>query len=283
MSSYIYINNKLVPEEEAKVSIYDRSYLYGEGVFETLRAYNGHVAFCDLHYERLKKNCKRLKIDVPVDKHSFEKAIIKTLNANEVKNAYVRTTLSPEGASYGLKKPSKMKTNFSIFCKQFSGREKKMYEKGARVVIIKSVPSDHPLMADLKSTNYLSKMLARDEVARLKADEGIFCSPTGSVLEGSLTNVFIVKNNGLITPPISEGVLPGVTRSIVLHLAEANGIEATERPFDIEEMKKSDEIFLTGSTTEILPVSEIVDVVKKSPVPGPTTKKIIDQYKALLP
>jgi branched-chain amino acid aminotransferase len=283
MAKFIYINNKLVQEKEALISVFDRSYLYGEGVFETLRAYNGHVAFADLHYERLRKNCQRLNIDLPIDRHGFEKALNKTLSANNLKDAYIRVTVSPVGASFGLSKPKKMTTNFSIFCKEFKGRPKDLYEKGAKVIIVKSVPSDHPTMADLKSTNYLNKMLARDEVVTAGADEGIFCSTEGRILEGSATNIFIVKDGRLFTPPIKEGVLPGITRSVILNLAEASGLEVNEAPINMDEIKNCDEVFLTGSTAEVLPVRELVELTSKSPTPGPVTKKVMMAYKELLP
>lgn len=283
MAKYIYLNNQLVPEKEAKISIFDRSYLYGEGVFETLRAYNGHVAFSDLHYERMKKNCKRLNIDMPVDKHSFEKILLKTINANNIKDAYVRVTVSPVGASFGLKKPQRMTTNFSVFCKEFTGRPDDLYNFGAKVIVVKSAPSDHPTMADIKSTSYLNKMIARDEVVKLNADEGIFCSPEGKVLEGSSTNIFMVRGEKITTPLIKEGVLSGITRNVILNLAEANGIEISEAQIDLKDLKRCDEIFLTGSTTEVLPVKELVDVTEKNPAPGPITKRIMAAYKALLP
>lgn len=283
MGKFIYLNNKIVPEEEAHISIFDRSYLYGEGVFETLRAYNGHAAFADLHYERLKNNCKRLNIDLPLNKHNFEKALQKTLNANKIKDAYLRVTISPVGASYGIKKPKILTTNFSVFCKEFHGRSKELYDNGAKVIIIRNVPSEHPIMANIKSTNYLNKMLARDEVSRSEADEGIFCTPGGNILEGSATNVFIVKDGELFTPPISEGVLPGITRNIVINLAEANGFKVHETPINMKELKICDEIFLTGSTSEILPVRELVDFVEKDSAPGPVTKKVMQTYKDLLP
>lgn len=283
MKRAVYVNNKLVPETEAMVSVFDRSYLYGEGVFETLRSYNGHIAFADLHYERLKKNCKHLGIDIPVDKHSFEKAITKTLNANDLKDAYIRITISPVGASFGFEKPTKMETNFSIFCKEFHGRSQKLYQSGAKCIIVKSAPNEHPKMANIKSTNYLNKMIARNEVVKLKADEGIFCSPDGKVLEGSASNIFIVKNGELFTPAISEGILPGITRSVVVNLAEAEGIRVHEVSIPIQDLKTCEEIFLTGSTTEILPVKELIDVAKKPDGPGPVTKKVMSAYKGLLP
>lgn len=283
MTDYIYLNNKIVPEKEASISVFDRSYLYGEGVFETLRAYNGHVAFADLHYERLTKNCKKLTIDLPLSKHNFEKALIKTLQKNKMKEAYLRVTVSPVGASFGLKRPKNMSTNFSIFCKKFNGRPKPLYEKGARVILITKAPSDHPTMANIKSTNYLNKMIARDEVVRADADEGLFCTPDGMVLEGSATNIFIVYKGEVLTPPLSEGVLPGITRNLVLQVADSAGLTAREVPISMKQLKACEEVFLTGSTTEILPVREIAHVAKKSPAPGPVTKKVIRAYQDLLP
>lgn len=283
MAKYAYINNRLLKENEAQISVFDRSYLYGEGVFETLRAYNGHAAFCGLHYERLKRNCTRLNIDMPVDKHGFEKAILKTINANRIKDAYIRVTLSSVGASFGLEKPKKMSTNFSIFCREFKGRPKELYEKGARVILVKNVPCDHPIMAVIKSTNYLNKMMARDEVIRAKADEGIFCTPEGKVLEGSATNIFIVKKGEIYTPPLSDGVLPGITRSIVIELAEGIGLPMHETPVSLTDLKNCDEVFLTGSTTEILPIRELINTAKKSPTPGPVTKQVMEAYRSLLP
>jgi len=283
MSQYVYVNNKVVPKSEALISIFDRSYLYGEGAFETLRAYNGHVAFSDLHYERLKKNCKSLGIDLPVDKHGFEKAIIKLLNANDIKDAYIRVTVSPVGASFGMEKPKKMSTNLTIFCKSFHGRAKKLYTDGAKIILIQNIPSDHPTMARLKSTNYLYKMMARDEVIRERADEGIFCTQDGKGLEGSATNIFMIKRGEIITPPISDGLLPGITRDLVLHLAETLGLKFYESPVHIEELKMCDEVFLTGSVTEVLPIRELVGLTTKGPIPGPVTSQIMNAYQDLLP
>lgn len=282
MAKYIFINNKIVPEKDALISVFDRSYLYGEGAFETIRAYSGHIAFCDLHYERLKKNCKRLGIDLPIDKHGFEKAILKTINANNIKNAFVRVTVSPVGASYGIAKPKKLGTNLSIFCKEFNGKPRELYEHGAKVILVK-VPSDHPVMANIKSTNYLYKMLARDEITNAGADEGIFCTPDGRALEGSATNLFIIKHGELYTTPIEDGVLPGITRNIVLQVAETAGIATHEASISLRDLQSCDEVFLTGSTAEVMPVRELVELSKKSGIPGPVTKKITEAYRALLP
>ena len=277
----IYINGNLLAEANAVISVFDRSYLYGEGAFETMRAYNGRPAFCDMHYHRLRANCEKIRIDLPVDEYAFEHAVVKTINANKLKNAYVRVTVSPIGASVGLERPAKMKTNFVIFAKPLKERPKEHYEKGARVILVESVFADDPEMAEIKSTNYLTKMLARMEISGKKADEGLLLNRAGSILEGSATNLFVVKNGVLFTPPLSDGCLPGITRWVVMGLAEGLKIPCRESSLRIADLKKVDEIFLTGSTAEILPIREVIKLTKKT-APGPVTKALMNAYKGLV-
>jgi len=277
----VYINGKMFAEANAAISVFDRSYLYGEGAFETLRAYNGRPAFCDMHYHRLRANCEKLSIDLPVDEYAFEHAVIKTINANRLKNAHMRVTVSPVGVSVGIERPSKMKTNIVIFARPLKERPKEHYEKGARIVIVESVFADDPEMSEIKSTNYLTKMLARMEVSRKKADEGLLMNRSGSILEGSATNLFVVKDGVLFTPPLSDGCLPGITRWVVLGLAEGLKIPCRESSLRLTDIKKVDEIFLTGSTAEILPVREVAKLTKKS-APGPVTRRLMKAYKELI-
>ena len=129
MTAKVYINGRLVAEKSASVSVFDRSYLYGEGVFETMRAYNGRPAFCDMHYHRLATNCEKLKIELPVDQYAFEHDVVRTINANKFKDAFVRVTVSPVGLSIGLARPQKLSTNFIIFAKPFKPRPIEIYEK----------------------------------------------------------------------------------------------------------------------------------------------------------
>lgn len=279
--SKISINGKLVPEQNAVISVFDRSYLYGEGVFETMRAYGGRPAFCDMHYHRLSANCEKLKIDLPLDEYAFEHAVIKTLNANKLKEAYVRVTVSPVGASIGFARPSKMKTNVVIFAKPFKERPKEIYEKGAVITVVKSVYADDPDVAEIKSTNYLTKMLARMEIVEKKADEGLFLNREGFVLEGAAANIFVAKDGVLYTPPLFDGCLPGITRWVTMGLAEEMNIRCRESSLRLPDLKKVDEIFMTGSTSEITPVREVVGITKKA-APGIITKKLMRAYKELI-
>ena len=281
MPHKIYINGKMILEADAKISVFDRGYLYGEGVFETMRAYNGRPAFCDMHYHRMKSNCEKLKIDLPADEYAFEHAVVKAINANKLKDAYIRVMVSPVGMSIGLARPSKLTTNFVIITRQFEERPRETYEKGAKVIVV-STFADDPDIAEIKSTNYLTKMLARIEVTEAKADEGLFRNRSGLILEGTSTNLFVVKDGILFTPPLSDGCLPGITRWVVMGIAENLKIPCREASLTLSDLKKVDEIFLTGSTTEILPVRELVKTTKKNRAPGQVTQKIMKAYKELL-
>lgn len=282
MPHKVYINKRILSEEKALISIFDRSYLYGEGVFETIRAYNGRPAFCDMHYHRLKTSCEKLKIELPLDEYSFEHAVVKTLNANKLREAFIRVTVSPVGVSPGFARPKRVSTNFVIFAFAFKERPKEIYLNGAKVILIDSVFADDPFVAEIKSTNYLTKMLARREVVENNADEGLFQSRGGLILEGTATNLFLVKKGRIFTPPLADGCLPGVTRWVVLGLAENLGIPSKEKSIHVDDLIGADEIFLTGSTSEILPVREVAGLIKKTTAPGPTTHKLIMAYGQLV-
>ncbi|MBI2091506.1 MAG: aminotransferase class IV family protein, partial [Deltaproteobacteria bacterium] len=207
---------------------------------------------------------------------------IKTINANKVKEAYVRVNVSLIGLSVGFARPPKTKTNFTIFAKPFIGRPDAVYRNGAKVALIESVFADDPEVAEIKSTNYLTKMIARREALDKKSDEGLFQSRDGFILEGTATNLFAVKKGRLFTPPLSDGCLPGITRWVIMGLAENLDIPCKEASLDKEDLKGVDEIFLTGSTSEILPVREVTGLAKKSPSPGPVTAKLMKAYKQLV-
>jgi len=183
----------------------------------------------------------------------------------------------------GLARPPKMTTNFVLFVKPFKGKPSELYQNGAKLVVVESVYSDGPELAEIKSTNYLTKIIARLEVVQKKADEGIFLNRDGFVVEGTASNIFVVKRGIIYTPPLSDGCLPGITRFVVMGLAENLNISCKETSFDLDELKSADEIFLTGSTSEILPVKEIVGFVKVSPAPGQLTKRLMKAYKQLIP
>ncbi|PIR21457.1 MAG: hypothetical protein COV45_01535 [Deltaproteobacteria bacterium CG11_big_fil_rev_8_21_14_0_20_47_16] len=280
MPTVIYLNGRFVSEKDAKISVFDRSYLYGEGCFETLRSYDGHISFLKLHYYRLLENCSALGLDMPLDEYAFGRMLKQLINRNKTPNAYIRVTISAVGASTGMEMPKHMKMQVVAFCKAFEGKPQRWYTHGAKLVIAETVVADQPRLSNIKTTNYLTKMLARREANAAKAADALLTNDTGQILEGSASNLFVIKNGRLLTPPISDGILPGVTRSAVLGAADTLEIPWKETHFTVKTLKDADEIFITGSTSEVLPIAEISGICKKK-APGLVTKELMTAYSHL--
>lgn len=281
MSNLIYCSGRFVPEKEARISVFDRSYLYGEGCFETLRSYRSHIPFLNLHYHRLRENCGVLGLDLPLDEFAFARVLQQLIARNRVPDAYIRVTVSAVGASFGMERPRKMPVQVIVFCKAFHGKPPQWYKRGAKLIIAESILADQPRLATVKSTNYLSKMLARREASDAGAADALLTDYRGRILEGSASNLFMVKNGRLYTPPISDGILPGVTRSVVLGAADTLEIPWREAHFTPATLKGADEIFITGSTSEVLPIAEIRGLCKKK-APGQITQMLMRAYHNLV-
>lgn len=272
-----YIDGEFIPEEKAVVSIFDRSYLYGEGVFETVRAYRGRPAFAKQHCWRLKANCDALKISLPFREEEFEELLIKVLKKNHIGEGAIRVTVSTVGASFGVQRPAKIPSCISIFCRPVEMSEN-LFEKGAKVIMAKNLVNESYPAASVKSTSYLTKMLARLQAHEAGAYEALLKNPQGYFVEGSRTNLFLVISDMVVTAPLSDGLLPGITREIVLEI-----LKSTKRPWREDhitegKLKEASEIFLTGSTTEVLGVKEIVGVTEETPCPGLVTKELHRAY-----
>ncbi len=281
MSHFIYCSGRFVPEREARISVFDRSYLYGEGSFETLRSYDGHIPFLNLHYHRLRENCGALGLDLPLDEYAFGRMLQQLIHRNKLPDAYVRVTVSATGLSMGMELPRRLPVQVVAFCRPFRGKPAKWYARGARLIIAQTVMADQPRLALIKSTNYLSKMFARREANAAGAADALLINGQGHVLEGSASNVFAIKGGRLTTPPVSDGILPGITRSVVLGAADTLDIPWREAHFVLKTLRDADEIFITGSTSEVMPISEVIGVCKKK-APGPITKLLTVAYRNLV-
>lgn len=282
MTPIVYINGRFVSAQNARIPVWDRSYLYGEGVFETLRVYDGKAAFVSLHYHRLRHCCAQLQIELPLDEQAFTRMLQQLVQKNKFKEAVVRITVSAVGAAFGMDRPPKMEPLITAFCQKFKGKPAEWYEQGAPLIVAKSVIADQVCISVIKSTNYLTKMLARKEAAAAQAADALLTDGQGHFLEGSATNLFMVKKGTLITPPIADGVLPGITRNVVLAVAETLDIPWDESAITERMLKDADEIFITGSTSEVLPIREIRGLCKKR-APGPITRELWNGYGNLAP
>lgn len=251
-----WINGRLVDESQATISIFDRSYLYGEGVFETLRCYQAKPAFLAQHYQRLQKNCQHLQIPFNLSEQDFSHAIDQLLTKNKIAEAVVRVTVSLVGASFGVGRPPNAKTNITLFARPVE-LNPKLFETGVKAFCSQTLINDSAGVADIKATSYLTKMLARAEAARASAYETLLKNVQDNWAEGSRTNLFIVLDKTVITPPLTEGILNGITRQVVLEILTEKKIPHREAPITDLMLENAQEIFLTGSTSEVMPVREI--------------------------
>lgn len=276
-----WINGQLVDEEKATLSIFDRSYLYGEGIFETLRCYGGRPAFFDRHYQRLLKNCGRLEIAFSHSESELLTACHKLLEVNQIKEGVLRFTVSTVGAAFGVDRPKNPPLNVTLFCKPIS-LDPKFFETGVRLLPLTNLVNDSREIAGIKSTSYLTKMLARALASKEKAYESLLKNFSGDWAEGSRTNFFIVLDRAVITPPLRDGILNGITREVALEILKEKKIPHREDHVTDTLLKNADEIFLTGSTSEVMPVNEVIGIWKKETSKDSLTRTVQTEYQKRL-
>ena len=258
----VYLNNQFVDEAEAKISVFDRSYLYGTGVFETLRAYGGRPAWVFRHYQRLERSADALHLPLPFNHEQWSQVLAELLARNQLLESTIRATVSD---------------NTSIYCRPVN-IDPKCYTQGVKILLCDNLRNNDAATAGIKSTSYLVKMLARQRAAEAGAYEAILKNQQDHWVEGSKTNLFVVQQGTVLTAPLPEGLLPGVTRDVVLEILRDNKIPCRETPITDNDLLKADEIFLTGSTTEVTPVAHLTGTLDH-PVPlGQLAKKLRDAY-----
>lgn len=279
--SKVYINGRLVPAGHATISVFDRGYLYGEGVFESLRVRHGVPLFAELHRARLRDNCHRLGIPCAISSTQWRTMLMRLIRAHGAINTALRVTVSVGSTAAVSPAAHERATNVVAFLRPPIQRPRRVYQQGARVILIRSVVADAPEIATVKSTNYLSKLLARHEVARARADEGLLCTARGEVVEGTFTNLFAVRRGVLSTPPVASGLLPGITRRLVQLCAQCLQIPQRETRLTVTDLRRADELFLTGSTSAVLPI-RMVQGVGQCNAPGPITRRLMAAYQTLV-
>ena len=267
----IWVNGRLFPRTKAFVSVENSAYLYGQGVFETLKAQDGKTLFIREHFERIVRNAALLGLQFPLSFLQMCKEIDRTLKANQASTATIRMTLSQEGSN---------KAHLVILIRPYVGPGN--YHKGGKLILIRSAQADPAGVANIKTTSYLTKMIARMEIADRQAIEGIFLNADGHVTEGASSNLFVVKGGILLTPPLSEGLLPGTRRGIVLKLARKLRIPSKEKALSPGDLKKADEIFVTSSLKDIFPITKFEGKKIGSQCPGPLTQRLRENYARLL-
>jgi branched-chain amino acid aminotransferase len=269
-----WVNGKLLPPEEPAVSPLDGGFMYGEGLFETMRAYGGRVFRLAQHLERLLIAAAELSFTPPTGQE-LSRAVAEALAAGGLPDASVRLTVTPGIA--GSPKPTVV-----VIVRPLALPPADLYESGCIAVSVAAAQPAGSVLRRIKSLNYLDKLLAQRTASQRGAHEAILVDPDGCVVEGAMRNVFAVFGGELVTPPLSRGLLPGITRQTVLEIARSKDILCRERDIALTELYATDECFLTSSLAEILPVRSVDGNAMRGGGPGPVTRGLTAGYRELV-
>ncbi len=282
MGLKIYINGQIVPQEDAKVSVFDHGLLYGDGVFEGIRAYNGKIFTLNEHLDRLYASANAISLTIPITKAEMASAIKNTMAANNLIDSYIRLVVTRGVGKLGLDPNKCSKPQIIIITDTIELYSKALYEKGLDIVTVTTIRNHFSALdPKIKSLNYLNNILAKIESIRAGAGEALMLNKDGYVAECAGDNIFIVKDNALITPPASAGILIGITRNVVMKLAADMGITVKEDLMTRCDLYIADECFLTGTAAEIIPVVTIDGRVIGSGKPGKVTQGLLKKYRDL--
>lgn len=279
----VYINGKLVDKAQAKISVFDHGYLYGDGVFEGIRAYDCLVFKLKEHVDRLFESAHSIMLSIPLTKKQMIDAIIKTLRANNLKDAYLRVIVSRGEGDLGLD-PRKCKGNATIvvITDKITFYPKKLYDKGMEIITVPTIRNiPEALNPQIKSLNYMNNILAKIEAINSGYEEALMLDHLGYVAECTGDNIFVVKAGELYTPPQCMGILRGITRDTVLAVAKRLKISTHEHVMTRHEVYISDECFLTGTAAETIPVVKLDGRPIGDGKPGKITKTIMKEFRKL--
>jgi branched-chain amino acid aminotransferase len=272
----VFLNDKLVSIDEAGISAADGGFLYGAGLFETIRSYNGAVFRLDDHLNRLLTSANALSIEHTYSKEYFSDAVQKVLEANKLTDARIRLTLSAGSMSKSQEKP---KATVLITTTKLQPYPAEYYKKGVLVVLCPSRQNVSDPTCGHKTTSYLPRMLALKQAHEKKAAEALWFTTDGRLAEGCVSNVFIVKNSTLYTPAANTPVLPGIARKTVFEIAGNHNIPLAEKDLSIDDLLSADEVFLTNVIMQVMPVAGIEKHAVGEGKTGEITKKISELYK----
>lgn len=278
----IYMNGKLVDRNQAKVSVFDHGLLYGDGVFEGIRAYNGRVFLLERHIERLYDSAKAIALDIPIARAQMMRDVLRTCRANNIRNGYIRLVVTRGEGTLGLNPYLCKKGQVIIIADRIRLYPKKLYETGLNIVTVGTMRNQpEALNPKIKSLNYLNNILAKIEAINAGCMECIMLNPQGYVAEASGDNVFVVKDDVLITPPSWCGALEGITQEAVMALAQEMGYQAVRDVLTRYDLYTADEVFLTGTAAEIIGVTHIDARPVGRGKPGPVTESLSRAFRSL--
>lgn len=278
----VYINGKLYDREKATISVFDHGLLYGDGVFEGIRSYNGRVFKLDEHLDRLDQSARAIMLDLPMSKPAIRKAVLSTLRVNRLRDAYVRLIVTRGIGDLGLDPRKCRRSSVIIITDRISLYPAQYYSKGLTVTTVatrRNLPE--ALDPRIKSLNYLNNILAKIEANNYGVLEAIMLNSDGYVAECTGDNIFMYRGGSLITPPTHIGALEGITRGVTIELARSMGIPVLEEIFTLYELYTAQECFLTGTAAELIPVCRVDSRPIGNGRPGPVTLALIEKFHAL--
>ncbi len=279
----VYINGRYYPKDEAKISVYDHGLLYGDGVFEGMRAYGGKVFRLRQHLVRLFESASAILLEIPMSLEQLESAVQATLEHNRLRDAYIRLVVTRGAGSLGLDPARTSNPQVIIITDHIELYPKELYENGLRIVTASTI-RNHPaaLNPRIKSLNYLNNIMAKIEGRKAGCMEALMLNVRGEVAECTGDNIFIVRRGELLTPSIDAGILEGITRNAVIELAQAAGIPVRECTLTRHDVYVAEECFLTGSAAEVIPVIEVDERIIGDGRVGPVTHLLLRSFHDLV-
>jgi len=278
----IYIDGKYYGERDAKISVFDHGLLYGDGIFEGIRAYNGRVFKLEEHIDRLFCSAKSLLLEIPAGRAELAGAVVETCRRNKLRDGYIRLVVTRGVGTLGLNPTRCKNPSVIIIAGKIQLYPAELYQRGMEIITVPTTRNLHSaLNPAIKSLNYLNNILAKMEANNAGCEEAIMLNAQGFVAECTGDNVFIVKGKRLMTPPLSAGALYGITRQVVMEIAAESGLEISEPNLSRHEIFNADECFLTGTGAELVPVVKVDGRVIGTGKPGPVTVRLVAEYHAL--
>lgn len=283
MTQWIYLDGQYVTKEEAKVSVYDHGFLYGDGIFEGIRIYDGNIFKCYEHLVRLYDSAKSIMLNIPLSIEEMEGVLVETIRRNELKDGYIRLIVSRGAGNLGLDPNRCPKASVIVIVEQLSIYPEEAYLNGLRTISVsqrRNIPD--ALNPKIKSLNYLNNILVKIQANHADVGEAIMLNSQGYVAEGSSDNIFIVKKGVVYTPPCYLGALEGITRNTIIELCEELGYKLKEEPFTLHDVYVADEVFFTGTAAEVIAVREVDGRVVGSGQAGLITLALLKRFREVV-
>jgi len=277
---WIFIDGEFVRKEDAKISVYDHGFLYGDGVFEGIRVYGGNIFRLEQHLKRLYNSAKAIMLEIPYTSEELTDIIVQAIQRNGFKDAYIRVVVSRGEGDLGLDPYNCSNPSVIVIVEKLAIYPKELYESGLEIVSVGSRRNAPDVLSPkLKSLNYLNNILVKIEAHLSGASEALMMNSQGYVAECTADNIFIVKGNQVITPPGYIGALEGITREAIMEMADSLGYEVKEEPFTRHDVYVADEVFLTGTAAEVIAVVKVDGRQIGDGIPGETTKALLEEFR----